>query len=111
MFGGPGGPRALMERESLKPKNASETLRRFGGYFKPFWPVLLLAVVLVVISTWTQVTGPELLGQAVDCYLSPSQSSSSFGNFAGGAAQTSQAATNTCWYDPNAGAGSALSND
>jgi ATP-binding cassette subfamily B protein len=111
MFGGPGGPRALMEREALKPRNTSETLRRFGGYFKPFWPVLLLAVVLVVISTWTQVAGPELLGQAVDCYLSPSQASSSFGNLPGAAGQTSQPVTNTCWYDPAAGAGTTLNNE
>lgn len=111
MFGGPGGPRALMEREALKPRNTSETLRRLGGYFKPFWPVLLLAVVLVVISTWTQVAGPELLGQAVDCYLSPSSASGSFGNLPGAAAQASQPATNTCWYDPAAGAGTTLTNE
>ena len=34
MFGG--NPRALMDREQLKPKNLSETLGRFAKYFKPY---------------------------------------------------------------------------
>jgi len=98
MFGH--GPRAIMEREVSKPKNASETLRRFASYFRPFWPAMLLAVALVVVSTWTQVTAPDLLGQAVDCYLNPAQASG-FGNFPGAPAQA-QGASSTCWYDPSA---------
>jgi ATP-binding cassette subfamily B protein len=99
-----------MEREALKPKNTSETLRRLGGYFKPFWPVLALAVVLVFISTWTQVTGPELLGQAVDCYLSPAQTTGSVGSFPGASSPASQPAVSTCWIDPAVASGT-LSND
>ena len=102
MFGGGRGPHGLMEREVSKPKNVSETLRRLGWYFKPFWPVLLLSAVLIVVSTWAQVTSPELLGQAVDCYLSPTQTTSSFGNIPGAAAPTTQPTTSTCWYDPAA---------
>ena len=105
------GPRAMMERETSKPKNAGETLRRFGSYFRPFWPVLLLSVALVFISTWTQVTAPDLLGQAVDCYLNPAQASSSgLGNFpqGGASAQESPQTASTCWYDPSASG--ALSN-
>jgi ATP-binding cassette subfamily B protein len=99
-----------MEREVSKPKNTSETLRRFGTYFKPFWPMMLLAIVLVVVSTWTQVTSPELLGQAVDCYLSPAQTSGGFGNIPGAPAQDTQQAASTCWYDPAAASGT-LSNE
>ena len=112
MFGGGrGGPHgSMLQRETSKPRNVSETLWRLGGYFKPFWPMLLLAVALIVISTWAQVTSPELLGQAVDCYLSPTQAASSFGNFPGAPTQTTQQAASTCWYDPAAAAG-ALSND
>ena len=93
-----------MEREALKPKNASETLRRFGVYFKPFWPAVLLVVVLVIISTWTQVTGPQLLGQAVDCYLSPAQAAGGLAGFAGAPAQSAQATqpASSCTYDPAA---------
>jgi ATP-binding cassette subfamily B protein len=47
------------------------TLRRFGGYFKPYWSHLVLAVVLLIGSTWAQVTAPKLIGQLVDCYLTP----------------------------------------
>ena len=49
MMGGPrGGPMGMMQQEALKPKNVSETMRRFGVYFKPFWPALLLVASLVV---------------------------------------------------------------
>ncbi len=105
MLGGPrGGPGFLMQQEALKPKKTSETLRRFGVYFKPFWPVLLLVAILVIVSTWTQVTGPLLLGQAVDCYLSPAQSAQGLANFTGASAQSSETATATssCTYDPSA---------
>lgn len=97
---GHGGPMNLMAQEALKPKNTRVTLQRFGGYFKPFWPMLALALVLVVISTWTQVTGPELLGQAVDCYLTPAQASSGFANLPGASTPASTpAATSSCWFE------------
>ncbi len=110
MGGHRGGPLGMMQQEALKPKNVSETLRRFAVYFKPFWPALLLVVVLVVISTWTQVTGPQLLGQAVDCYLSPAQSAGSLSGLTGAPAQpATQPAASRCSYDP--AASSTLSND
>jgi ATP-binding cassette subfamily B protein len=68
-----GGHRVL-ERETSKPTRVSETLRRFVGYFKPFWLQYLLVLIMMVISTWTQVTAPALLGQAVDCYITPATS-------------------------------------
>jgi ATP-binding cassette subfamily B protein len=93
MFGGPDGMRRIMSQETIKPRRLGETLARFGRYFKPFWPVLLLVGLLVIISTWTQVTAPELIGQAVDCYLAP-VAASAFDGFPGaenGASQTN------CW--------------
>lgn len=105
MMGGPrGGPLGMMQQEALKPKNVSETMRRFGVYFKPFWPALLLVAILVVISTWTQVTGPQLLGQAVDCYLSPAQAAGGLGGLSGVPAQSSPTtqAASSCTYDPSA---------
>ena len=97
MFG-PGGPRAIMEREVSKPKKAGETLRRFLSYFRPYWPVLLLTAGLIVTSTWAQVTAPELIGQAVDCYLAPGVSGGA--GFPGAA----QPAASACWLDPSASA-------
>jgi ATP-binding cassette subfamily B protein len=62
--------------------------------------MILLAVAFVVVSTWTQVTTPELTGQATDCFLVPT-GASVFGNFASsfGAnnAAPSAAQTSSCW--------------
>ena len=71
MMGGLGGPRHLMEQETSKPQRTGATLARFGHYFKKYWLGALLALLLIVAGTWTQVTAPELIGQAVDCYLFP----------------------------------------
>ena len=49
----------LFQGETKKARNLSETLGRFAKYFGRFWYVLLLALVLIVISTWTQVTTPR----------------------------------------------------
>ena len=102
MMGGPGGPRAILEQETLKPQRVGATLRRFGVYFKAFWPVLLLVVVLVVAGTWAQVTAPELIGQAVDCYLTPAASARLTGAAQGAGGfpvQQVTAAESTCWFD------------
>jgi ATP-binding cassette, subfamily B, multidrug efflux pump len=72
MFGGGlDGARRLMDRETSKPKNVSATLRRFGFYFRRYWGGVLIALLLVGFATWTQVRAPEIIGQAVDCYLFP----------------------------------------
>jgi ATP-binding cassette subfamily B multidrug efflux pump len=92
MFGG--NPRGLMDRETLKPKNLSETLLRFAAYFKPYWPAMLLVALLVIVSTWTQVSNPDLVGQVVDCYVSPTVASAL--NFPGAAQITASSDTN-CW--------------
>jgi ATP-binding cassette, subfamily B, multidrug efflux pump len=86
MMGGLDGARRMMERETLKPKNVSATLARFWQYFRPYSLALFLVAALIVATVWTYVTAPELMGQAVDCYLFPRPGS-------------------VCWYtsvDPNA---------
>lgn len=93
----PGGPRAMMDREFIKPKKVGVTLRRFAGYFRPYWLVLVGVALLVIITTWSQVTAPELTGQAVDCYLTPAVPAT------GSAAVAGLNATNSnCTYDPAA---------
>jgi ATP-binding cassette subfamily B protein len=81
MFGG-GGPhiRGMLDRETTKPKSVGATLRRFGSYFRPYWPQLILVLVMMLVGTWAQVTAPDLIGQVVDCYLTPAVAS----EFAGG---------------------------
>jgi ATP-binding cassette subfamily B multidrug efflux pump len=88
--------RDLFRQETLKPKNLGETLARLGSYFRRFWYMLLIVLVVIVVSTWTQVITPELMGQATDCFLVPlgSQSIASFG---GEAAPQSGNSASACW--------------
>jgi ATP-binding cassette subfamily B protein len=95
MFGG-GPGRDFLENETRKPQNTSQTLARLGQRFIPWWPVLLFTLACMVVSTWAQVTTPELTGQLVDCYLTPS-AGSAFGNFPGIANLVSSSAT-SCWF-------------
>ncbi len=89
------GGHGFLDQEISKPKSASATLRRLVEHFAPFWPSLLAAAIFVVISTWAQVTNPELTGQLVDCYLSPAAAASGF-SLPGASSESNQAAS-TCW--------------
>ena len=91
MGGGLDGARRLMEGETSKPKNVGSTLRRFGQYFGSYWPGLVIALLLIVGAAWTQVRSPEIIGQAVDCYLAPRAPMEVAG--------ISIPASN-CWFDP-----------
>ena len=89
----------MLNQETLKPRKLSETLARLGGYFSRFWYMILLAVGFVVVSTWTQVTTPELIGQATDCFLVPTGASAfgSFASFGTGNGSPSEGQTSSCW--------------
>jgi ATP-binding cassette, subfamily B, multidrug efflux pump len=65
------GGRRIFDQETVKPQDLSATLRRFGQYFSRHWYILIIVAFFVLGSAWTQVTAPELIGQAVDCYLFP----------------------------------------
>jgi ATP-binding cassette subfamily B protein len=80
MMGGIDGGRRLLEGEVSKPKNIVATLARFWQYFRRFWYGLAISMLLISAATWTQVTAPDYIGQAVDCYLFPR--------------------ADTCWYAP-----------
>lgn len=84
MMGMDGG-RRLLEGETQQAQNVSQTLRRFAQYFRKFWLGMAISIVLIVASTWTQVYTPELIGQAVDCYLFPQPATAVGGS--------------NCWYD------------
>ncbi len=86
----------MLNRETIKPRALGETLARLGRYFGQYWYMIALAVLFVVVSTWTQVTTPELTGQATDCFLVPA-GASAFGGFgAQGGSETQQTAS-TCY--------------
>ncbi len=96
MFGGQDGLRRIMSQETVKPRRVGDTLRRFGGYFKPYWYAVLITLILAIISTWSQVITPELIGQVVDCYLTPTTASSFAGPSTTAAPPTSSGEAN-CW--------------
>jgi ATP-binding cassette subfamily B protein len=66
------GNRDFMFRtEAQKASDVTATLGRFWTRFRAFSHVLIAVASLIVVSTYIQVTIPDLLGQAVDCYLTP----------------------------------------
>jgi ATP-binding cassette subfamily B multidrug efflux pump len=68
---GPGGFSRMLQQETSKPKRTSTTLLRLARYFAPYKLALILVGVLVLAVAYTQVTTPQLTGEAVDCYLTP----------------------------------------
>src|SRR5690242_10581564 len=85
----------LFKQEARSAGSVGSTLARFGEYFGKFWYMLVFALVLVVVSTWSQVTTPELTGQATDCFLVPN-GVSSFGSFTQEAA-SNESTKSSCW--------------
>ncbi|WP_298819422.1 ABC transporter ATP-binding protein [Chloroflexus sp.] len=71
MMGGLGGPGRMLNTEVQKPKHVWATIARFWPYFRPYWFAVALTLILITASAQLQVTAPELIGQAVDCYLFP----------------------------------------
>src|SRR5438270_7529125 len=65
----------LFQQEARKPTAVGETLGRFWRYFRRYTHVLILVGVLTIITTYLQVLVPTLMGQAVDCYLTPATQS------------------------------------
>src|SRR5215211_4305021 len=94
----------MLNRETIKPRNLSETLGRLGRYFGQYWYMIALAVLFIIVSTWTQVTTPELTGQMTDCFLVPAGASafSGFGSPASQAGPQTQAAASTCYLATDA---------
>src|SRR5215208_7701446 len=86
----------MLNQETIKPRNLSETLSRLGRYFIPFGYMIGLAVLFSVVSIWTQVTTPELTGQAADCFLVPT-GASLFAGFGAPSETQSQQTTSNCY--------------
>lgn len=86
--------------EARKAASTSSTLRRLWHYFKSWKLLLLLVVALSIFSAWSQVKTADLVGQAVDCYVTPytqqavDSSSAPMANVAG-------ASESNCWYTDN----------
>ena len=93
----------VLQVEAQQAADVKSTLARLFKYFKPYLLALLLAAMLLGVGTWAQVTAPELIGQSVDCYITPALLSRGEGSAMTemmsrlGIETPSQ--TN-CWYDP-----------
>lgn len=61
----------ILGQEVSKARNVGQTMRRFGHYFAPYKLTLAMVAILIITSTTLQVFIPNLIGQAVDCYLGP----------------------------------------
>lgn len=94
---GMGGPGMMLQRETSKPASVGSTLRRFWKYFSNYKLVLFVIGALVVLSTYMQVLVPDLLGQAVDCYVTPI-TQQAFGGGGPGLPGAQTAANTNCWY-------------
>jgi ATP-binding cassette subfamily B multidrug efflux pump len=90
----------LFAVESRKAKSVRSTLWRLWQQFTGRQRLMLGAVlVLAIFSTWSQVTVPDLIGQSVDCYLTPYAQQN-----IGGMEQQGQAAQGNCWFNHQSGA-------
>jgi len=99
--GGGGGPmrHMMLNQETSKPRDVGNTLGRFANYFGQYWYAFVIALVLIVMSTWAQVTTPMLTGQITDCFLVPSGAASlaSFNPLQG--AQQAKSSQSNCWLE------------
>ena len=85
------GGRFMMDREVSRAQSVPQTLKRLGGMFAPYWPWMILVMVLVLMVAGAQVYTAVLLGQAVDCYVNPALLS--------GSGTVGEAAGANCWFE------------
>ena len=84
-------------------------MRRLAGYFRPYWYVMVVVLLLMIGNTWVQVITPELIGQATDCYLTPAVANQFGTSGTGAQGSVGQASAANCWYASlPAGAGTDL---
>jgi len=81
--------RRALDQETRKAKNVAVTLRRFAGYFRPYWLNLVGVVVFTLVVVYCNILYPALIGQAADCYLISTPTTQMGG---------SGVATTSCWY-------------
>ncbi len=92
-----GGREAMLRAETSKPKSVGTTLLRFWRYFAKYWYVLVTVLALVIVSTWFQVLIPDLMGQAVNCFLAPASVATFNQQLIPGAGAGPQAGAG-CWF-------------
>ncbi len=90
--------RHIFETEARKARSVRPTLSRLWKEFRGRRFVLVIVLGLAIFSAWSQVITPDLIGQTVDCYLTP------YGQQQlGGPQNMAQAAEQNCWFDRQTG--------
>jgi ATP-binding cassette subfamily B protein len=98
-----GNRQELFKQETVKASNVGGTLARLSRYFAPYWYMVLLALAVIILSNWMNVTTPELTGQATDCFIIPmAGSTTAFGDPSTGSGQSfglaqSENSASACW--------------
>ncbi|MEP0761244.1 MAG: ABC transporter ATP-binding protein, partial [Chloroflexota bacterium] len=92
--------RHLLEGETRKARSVRATLARFWRQMGRRRLILLAVLALSIFSAWTQVITPDLIGQTVDCYLTPygQQQFTPPAGFQGLTESMAQSAQSNCWY-------------
>ncbi len=67
--------RRVLDRETSKPEDLGRTIGRFAAYFRKYWFGFALVMAFIFVSAWATVRAPNLLGQAFDCYITPTTQS------------------------------------
>ena len=111
----------MLRQETLKPKSVGATLSRFSRYFRPYWWALILVTGLMAVNAYSQVIGPQLIGQAVDCFLAPavvSEAGRADGADGSGlqlpegvSLQTDTSSQANCWWAPEFAQGDPAGDD
>jgi len=94
------GNRHLLGRETGKARSVRATLGRLWQQMGRRRLILLAVLALSIFSAWTQVIVPDLIGQTVDCYLTPygQQQFTPPAGLQGLTESMAQSAQSNCWY-------------
>ncbi len=87
------GSHHMLEAETRKPKSTWTTIRRLWTWFRGYRILLALVVLFAGFAAWTNVKTPDLVGQSVDCYVTPYLQRD-----LGGMQSMTQAGEDNCWY-------------
>lgn len=60
-----------LSQEQVNPTEIGATLLRLLRYFCPFWKIIAVVAVLMIVSTFLQIAAPYLTGLAVDLFINP----------------------------------------
>ncbi len=83
--------RYILNRETTKARSVRQTMGRLGSYFVSYWPFLILVMLLVFVVAGSQVYTATLIGQAVDCYITPA--------LATRGSEVQMASEANCWFE------------